>query len=247
MRRVIVLNSIFFLMFSACADVYVDQGESRAESGLRNSQAGRELGPEMDLKTQSDYSRALSDEYVKAARKVQQGQDVAATITFIAAGAFVHGAVGSASDTALANIGIAGAGSTAVATRTLSKSVIQGVYLAARRMNCISAVSENGRIMLSGSSENTKRFARSATYGAIKDVRILVRLAIAREVEDFDALKTSFSDAIKPGDLRESADKQAQLSDTEIDYVTLNRYLKLLDSCLGSGDEIKVASTVDNG
>ncbi|WP_170409713.1 hypothetical protein [Ruegeria atlantica] len=229
---------------AACADKHVDDGER-----LARQKFNQPLTPELTLKSQSNYSALLSEEYVEAARRSQQGQDVAAVITFLAAGAFVSGAVGSASDRALANIAIAGAGSTAVATRTLSKTVIQGIYLSARRMNCVATVANSGRYILSDTSPNTKAYARAATYGAIKDIQIQVRSALARDVADFNALKTSLTDAIDPSKLRDDAENLAgrTLQGKALDFALLNKYLKLLDGCLADANKPDVVAPIDTG
>lgn len=235
------------LLVSACADYYVDEEENAADLRFRAKTDQKSLSPEMNLKLQANYSRLLSGAYVDAGRQAQQGQDVAAVITFLAAGAFVSGAVGSASDTALANIAIAGAGSTAVATRTVSKTVIEGIYLAARRMNCVSTVADGGRYILADTSPNTKGYARAATYGAIKEVQILVRLALAREVADFGELKTSLTDAVDPSKIRDlaKAEKENEGDKKAVDFILLNRYLKLLDGCLADAATLKPVSEVD--
>ncbi len=243
MQRALVSAAIASLItLSACAERYLDEEETVVTQ--RNI-----VTPESDLKAQGAYSQQLSRAYVEAGKRAQKGQDAAAIATFLAAGAFVSGAVGSASDVALANTAVVGAGSTAVASRTVSQNSIKGIYVAARRMNCISTTANSGRFLLSQSSSNTKYFARAATHGAINDVRVLVREGLVRKVEDFGALKTSFTNAVDPGGLR-AANEAAGIAQQRgektggVDIVVLNQYLGLLDQCLAKPEDLKAGTKV---
>jgi|GEM_PF-905559 len=186
------------------------------------------------LKTLASHSDALSVAYRQAARAATEGQNVAAVLTYLAAGSFVVGAVGSASDMALANRGLLGVASTSVATRTVSQDTIKGIYIAAKRMNCVATTANMGRYLMARSTGPTKGMARAATYGAIEEIRIITREALVRDVADFATIRDDLlagvggnEDALKAAG-REGNDEAR----TEIDFVRLNQYLALLENCL---------------
>lgn len=177
--------SIFLAIFftSACADTFLDQAEERIPN--RSS-----IGPESDLLELAQYAGNLSNVYRGAARQTTDVQDVQSFLIFLAAGGFVKGAVGSASDSALANLAIGGAAVQQAGLRIAPKSAILGIYTGAKRLNCLATVSRVGRhtVGVRGSEA-----ASALVFGAIEEVRILTRESLVREIADYDSLVTAFT------------------------------------------------------
>ncbi|GFE66995.1 hypothetical protein [Litoreibacter roseus] len=193
-----------------------------------------------NLKTIGEHSALLSVAYREAALEASGGQDIAAILTYLAAATFVGGAVGGASDTALANRALIGVSSTSVAGRTVSEDTIQGIYVAAKRMNCVSTTSRMGGFLLDGTSAATIGMARAATFGAIEEIKIITREALVREVADFTQIR---DDLLAGATLSEEQgaglERLASLKVMQpADLVLLNQYLNLLDNCLGASENV---------
>lgn len=186
-----------------------------------------------NLKTMGIHSASLSVAYRQAAREATRGQDAAAVITYLAAAGFVSGAVGAASDTALANRGFVGVASSSLAGRTVSGTTIKGIYIASKRMNCVSTVARMGGFLLDGSSRATKGMARAATYGAIEEVKIITRQALVREVAQFTTLRDNLLAGITLSEEQINGLRNLrEEGGPDVDFVSLNQYLGLLDNCL---------------
>ena len=198
------------------------------------------------LKTLAEHSEALSMAYRKAAHEATEGQNVAAVLTYLAAGSFVVGAVGSASDVALANRGLVGVASTSVASRTVSKDTIKGIYIASKRMNCVATTANMGRFLLARSTGPTKKMARAATYGAVEEIRIITREALVRDVADFTAIRDDLLAGVGGNEegARVASDKSGGVPRTEIDFIRLNQYLGLLDNCLLDAARVTSVATI---
>ncbi|MDA8586054.1 hypothetical protein N9L47_07235 [Rhodobacteraceae bacterium] len=199
-----------------------------------------------NLKTLGEHSAQLSVAYREAAREASRGQDIAATITYLAAATFVSGAIGSASETTLANRAFLGVGSNSIAGRTVSQDTIEGIYVAAKRMNCISTTSRMGAFLLDGTNSATKGMARAASFGAIEETKITTREALVREVADFTQIR---DDLLAGATLsEEQTDGLERLSRLEtvkpIDIILLNQYLNLLDNCLGATENVTAVEPI---
>lgn len=206
-----------------------------------------QVSSKSNLSTLGEHSAQLSVAYREAAREASRGQDLAAIVTYLAAATFVSGAIGSASDTALANSALVGVGSTSIAGRTVSQDTIQGIYVAAKRMNCVSTTSRMGAFLLDNSSSATKGMARAATFGAIEEIKIITREALVREVADFTKIR---DDLLAGATLSE--EQMAGLNRLEtldqvkpIDIVLLNQYLNLLDNCLGATENVTAIEPIN--
>ena len=183
MIRSVLVTLAVATSFAGCSDIYLDQ----EEKGVPYTEA---VEPPPNLKEVARYGWTLSRAYREAARKTTRTQDVNSALIFLAAGSFVHGAVGSASDAALANRAIAGAAVQQVGARTTPKTAILGMYTGAKRLNCIATVSLSSRSAL---SSDERQAATVLAYGAIEEVRILTREALVREVADYEALVTALT------------------------------------------------------
>ena len=198
-----------------------------------------------DLKSLAVHGSKLSLAYRDAALTASNEQDALAFVTYLAAASFVHGAVGSASDTTLAKRAIVGAGSSSVAARTVSKTTISGIYSASKRMNCIATAAQMGSFLLQNVNNATDGMARAATYGAIEEVKITTRLALVKEVADFKTIRDDLIDG------RTLSDEQKQgltaLRDSEAaDLVLLNQYLGILHKCVGDVDNATAVGPVND-
>lgn len=201
-----------------------------------------------DLKTLAAHSDALSVAYRQAAGEATEGQNAAALLTYLAAGSFVVGAVGSASDVALANRGLVGVASTSVESRTVSQDTIKGIYIASKRMNCVATAANTGRFLLARSTGPTKKMARTATYGAVEEIRIITRESLVREVADFAVIRDDLLAGV--GGNQEGARARAASASadgvprTEIDFIRLNQSLGLLDNCLLDAATVTSVATI---
>ncbi len=217
------------LLLAGCAETYLIEAEEAVTKA-------KVVTPETSLKEFAVHSEQLSKAYMTAAQRASQGQDAAAVVTFLAAAVFTKGAVGSASDSALANAGLVGAGSAVVARRNLSQTTIQGIYASARRMNCISTTARLGQYLELGDLEEA---AQVATYGAIEDVKITARAALVREEVDFAAVREEFLSAVVvPDGFRDAEAMGGRKGTTNANIIALNRYLTLLGSCVGAVDKV---------
>lgn len=234
MRRI----AFFFLIFLAgCAETYLQKSEERV---LQSSVIHRTD----NLAVMSDHSKDLADAYVEAAGMAAKGQDIAALVTFLSAAGFVHGAVVGASNVALANTALVGAGSTTIASRTLSKASIEGIYQSAKRMNCVATASGMGAFLLDGYSSRTLGIARAATYGAIEEIKIITREALVREVADFVQIRDDFIEASTlTEDQARSLESRTKMSQDEL--LALNQYLSILDNCIGAIASATAVGKVD--
>ena len=177
------------LIFAACSAMAVgacaDQNLLDAEKAVMP----KEIGPSSSLSALAAYSLKMSEAYRIAAQKTTTTQDVQSLLILLSAAAFVSGAVGSASDAALANRAIFGATTQQVGLRTAPKTAILGMYTGAKRLNCVSSVARVGTVTLT--TDNTKVAASALAFAAIEEVRITTRESLVREVADYDALVTA--------------------------------------------------------
>jgi hypothetical protein len=190
------------------------------------------------------YSDQLASAYSEAAQEAARGQDIAAFVTIAAAGATVAGAVGSASNTAIANAALVGAGTTVVASRTVSQDSIKGLYIGSKRMNCISTAANMGRFIVSPTSSSTIGIARAATYGAIREVQISVREGLVRKVADYTAIKNDLIAALPSEEDSKKIASVRDLGPKLDEIVILNQYLHLLNNCLQDASAVKAAKPV---
>lgn len=184
------------LLVAGCADHYLDISE--------NEIVGRaDYGAWSDIDELALYSRKLSIAYREAAKNTSTIQDVQSLVVFVAAGAFVSGIIKDISKTALANRALAGASAQQIGSRTAPKSAIIGMYIGAKRLNCISTVAYIGDVSFKG---NTKIAAQALTYGAIEEVRITTRESLVRNIADYNQLVTD----ITPSELLNTASLTAE-------------------------------------
>lgn len=240
--RKLPIAVVLYTLLMGCAERSLLKNENQVlETSVVNSKT--------NLRALGEHSAQLSIAYREAAREASDGQDIAAIVTYLAAASFVSGAIGSASDTALANRGLVGVGSSSIAGRTVSQATIKGIYTAAKRMNCVSTTSRMGGFLLDGTTAATKGMARAATFGAIEEIKITTREALVREVADFTQIRddllagTSLSDEQKAG-----LERLAELDAMQpVDIVLLNQYLNLLDNCLGATEAVTAVEPVTEG
>ncbi len=221
---------------SGCADAFLDREERRAlgsqkaefQPTILDSNIHR--GGNTSLGQAAKIANRFSEAYFQAARKSSRAQDVASGVVIVSAASVVLGAVGSASDTALANRAVLGVGAERIANRGVPKTSIASMLKGAKTMNCISTVATI--YSASDSSVGTSPLAQELTFAAIREVRIAVRNDLARDVADFSALVTAFKDAIPAG----GGDANVQaLTRTEQGGATkaeLEAYLARLSGCL---------------
>ncbi len=224
-------RSIFFaalvLALSGCAEARLIEEETKVTAALNVSGTS-------NLETQAYYSQRLSKAYQQAALRASRDQDALAFVTIVSALSVVGGALGSTSDKALANRATVGATGSLIGNRTLSKSTIKGIYISAKRMNCIATTASIGRYLLAEVGPNTKAAARAATFGAISEVQIISREALVRDVAEYSTIRSTLntaiskSEAIRVNDLAMAKGADAKSFDLEM----LNQYLKMLDNCL---------------
>ncbi|MDD9978316.1 MAG: hypothetical protein OXQ30_11385 [Boseongicola sp.] len=177
------LSALSIIALAACADGYLDDAElevTPAEPSANWSQI-------------EFYARGLSRAYVGAARKSTTTQDVQSFLVFLSAGVFVRGLVDGDSNAKLADSAIAGAASQQIGLRIAPKSAIVGMYVGAKRLNCIATVTSVGSLSFSGPTDIA---ARALAFGAIEEVKITTRESLVREIADYDKLVT---DIIPPG------------------------------------------------
>ena len=211
--KCVIVASLSFL--SACADQFLDAAEG--EISNRTS-----FGPTSSLVELSALSRNTSIAYRNAAKNTTSLQDVQSFLIFLAAGYFVKGSIGSASDAVLANRAIAGASIQQIGLRTAPRSSILGMYTGAKRLNCLSTVLRVGSIGLDG---KTAEAASVVAFGAIEEVRITTRESLVRSVADYSALVTSITPA-KPGAPRSLG------QDDAIDETLLTKFSTDVAACL---------------
>lgn len=243
MKKKIVITLGFCMLVTSCAESKLLENEGKV---LRSSK----VSSKSNLETLGGHSAKLSLAYSKAAREAVGGQDIAAVITYLAAATFVSGAIGSASDRTLTNRALLGVGSTSIAGRTVSQGTIQGIYSAAKRMNCVSTTARMGGFLLDGTNSATKGMARAATFGAIEEIRITTREALVREVADFETIRDDLlSGATLSEEQEKGLERFASLDATQpIDLILLNQYLHLLDNCLGAPENVtSVEPVADDG
>ena len=213
-------RNIFFsvvLLTSACSDIFLDNAEEQIPN--RSS-----IRPASDLLELAKYAGNLSIVYRSAARQTTNLQDAQSFLIFLAAGAFVKGAVGSASDSTLANLAIGGAAVQQTGVRIAPKSAILGIYTGAKRLNCIAAVTRVGHYTIGVSGSPA---ASALAYGAIEEVRILTRESLVREIADYSALVTEFT----PPSRAETAALKAT------DPQAIEKFSQALKKCLEKAPE----------
>ncbi|MGC3940733.1 hypothetical protein ACOTTU_23275 [Roseobacter sp. EG26] len=187
------------MIATCCAVVLCGCAEENlldAERGLIDElQVGNKvsIAPETKLVELASYSRKMSVAYRNAARKTASTQDVQSFLTFVPAGSFVTGAVGSASDRALANKAIAGAAVQQIGLRTAPKLAISGMYTGAKRLNCIATVAAVWHHTLQDQDDSTLKAASALVFGATEEVRITMRESSVREVADYGELVTALT------------------------------------------------------
>ncbi len=216
MKRTLIL----LCLLAGCSDHYIE----RAEQGF----TGRKV---TTLSGAAEAARGLSDRYIDAARSTRTTQDVASLIVFTSAFSVVSGAVGSASDAALARRALIGAGAQQSATRLAPRTAIAAIFMGARRLNCVATAASMGAAL--DLSPRQRDAAVAATIGSIDHIRILTREGLVRDVADFNGLLTSFTDATKAATEARAAGLRAYLDLPGVDQpeLVLDQYLQLLAKC----------------
>ncbi|MGJ8627708.1 MAG: hypothetical protein ACSHXB_12180 [Sulfitobacter sp.] len=232
--KLLMLISVPSMLLFSCAEQQLIEQETLA---IRSNS----VTIEASLEDLGVHSAKLSRAYRTAAQNAAKQQDIAAAVTILAAATVVTGAVGSASNTAIANRAIVGSGTSIIAGRTVPKTAIQGIYIGAKRMNCVSTTANMGRYLLAGTSPNTKYAARAATFGAIAEVQIVTREALIREVAEFATVRDTFVAAVtKP----EVAGLRREGEEGIPDLALLNQYLGLLDNCLAAAASVTAVAPI---
>ncbi len=215
MRHAILL----ILGLGACSDRFLEQAEADFSASRASSL--------IDL---SDAAGDLSRRYVKAASATRTVQDVTAFLVFASAFMTVSGAVGNASDEALAHRALAGAGAQQAGARLAPKTAIEAIYKGARRLNCVATAAAMGAAL--EFSPREEEAALAATLGSIEHIRILTREGLVRDVPDFDDILTDFSTAAKSGvETLPRLRMKDSLRDKAAPGIALDQYLNLLAKC----------------
>lgn len=244
---------IFALATSGCADVYLDREERRAftdsDAGFRPTMLDQQnfRGTGTSLGHAAATANKLAEAYFQAARKSSRAQDITSGVVIISAASVVAGAVGSTSETGLADRALVGVGAETVARRGVSKVSIQSILKGAKTMNCISAVATIYSASDSGVRDSP--LAKELTFAAIREVRVSVRDDIARDVADFSELVTAFKGALPEGVSGKSSQAftRAELG-PRATKADLEAYLARLSGCLTKpkiADNTKKPASVD--
>jgi hypothetical protein len=226
-----VLSIAFACFVSGCADTYLDKEEDAVFAVTR-------ITAKSPLEDQARFAGELSYAYMRAGRSTANAQDVASFAVFLGAATAVSGAVGTASNTEVAQRAIAAATVENAGKRTVPKKAIQAIYTGAKRLNCVGTMSSVGVQLLAGEDERTKLAARAITYGAIREVMITTRDGLTREIADYSALVTDLSDAATT-----SADSilESATGAEPLDEEAINKYLNLIANCLSEAGSQKDA------
>jgi hypothetical protein len=226
-----LISSLFLV---ACADTALDKEEARV---IKQQTIHMSSG----LKKQSYFAHEMSVAYERAARSAATAQDVASFGVFLAAATAIGGAIGSASDTTIANRALAGAGTEVLAQRGVPKTAINSIYTGAKRLNCISTMSAVGVKLLSEREQPTIGAAQAVTFGAIREVMITTREGLVRDVADYGKIIEELSSAAGE-DFAEALGPERK----DFKVEAFNSYINLISNCLAEAPTIKDA-TVKNG
>ncbi len=231
--------SLFVVAFAStvggCADKYLDTQEAPFLSGV--------ITPKSTLEVQSGYAFDLSEAYLAAGRSTANTQDIASFFVFLGAATAVSGAIGGAPDAAVANRAILAATVENAGRRTVPEKAIKAIYVGSKRLNCIGTMASVGVQLLNGAGDANVRAGRAVTYGAIREVMISTREGLTRDVADYSALITDFTNASKEASQTEGAQiralTQGAVAPEPLDVALINKYLALLSNCVASGSQEK--------
>ncbi len=161
---------IFGVTLGGCAEVILSNEEAKYPGALDPETA---TGRTADLRTVASEARNLADAYLDAGRRAMRAQDIGAAGLFVATGSLISGAVGSASDTALANRALAAVGAQTITARGTPKSKIEAILDGAAQLNCVATVAT---VFSAGdSSVGVSPLAVELTRGLIREIRIATR------------------------------------------------------------------------
>ncbi|MEM6409093.1 MAG: hypothetical protein AAF700_11825 [Pseudomonadota bacterium] len=219
MRRFCAIALI--LLLCSCSDWTLDKEEGPVLT------AGKPT-PNSNFVEVGQYAADLSLAYKRAARQTSNIQDVESFLVFLAAGVFVQGAVGNASDIALANTAIGGAAIQQIGTRTVPKSSIRGIYIGAKRLNCLSTVAQVGSVFIDPEKKPTRFAVKALILGAVEEVRISTRESLVREIADFDGLVTDITPPERGG-----VEIQSTVEQADLDYINT-----LIAACMAKTSDV---------
>ena len=119
-------------------------------------------------------------------------QDIQSALILTSAVSFIHGGVIGAPQNVLSNRALTGSSLWQAGKRVSPKTAIEGMYIGAKRLNCIATYASTFAL----ETDNSAVAARLA-LGAIEEVKISTRESIVREVADFDTLVEALSNKVQ--------------------------------------------------
>jgi|SRR6056297_369234 len=231
----------YAMALSGCADMALDEQEARVSRD-------QTIDMSSTLASQSAHAQEMSLAYERAARSSATAQDIASFVVFLGAATAIGGAIGSASDTAIANRALVGAGSELLARRGVPETAIVAIYTGAKRMNCVGAMAMVGESLLSAEKKDdpTVAAAQAITFGAIREIMITTREGLVREVADFGTIVQDLS-ADTGVDLEEALRGANQEGQARFERDLFNTYVKLLSNCLADAPSLDDATIKNSG
>lgn len=212
-----------FLLLGACSSQHLDQAE-----------LGTDTARDTTLAELSTTARELSAAYSTAAKRTKTTQDVLSFLVVTSAVAAVSGAVTDAPKEDIAAAAIAGTAAQQGAARMAPKAAIDSIYDGAKRMNCISAVAELGRLKLVADVD--EQAAVIVTRWAIEHVRILTREKLTQDSATFTGMLGEYKTSLDQATGLIQAERQglkamASIDARETPGPDFTAYLELLDKC----------------
>ena len=232
MKLTLALIALIPFGLAGCAERILAKEESvvlgtDAATDLLVAQKGENVSL---LGQASNLATDLASAFFAAGVKASRTQDVINSGVYLAAGSVAVGALGGASDQALANRALTGIGLQSIGQNGLQKSEIQSLFEGAKQLNCIAGISR----IHTRSELRDDEIAQQLVYAAMQDVRISARNVLVRDVETFANVLKTINDAIpSSGGAAETALDGATASPT-----TLSKFAKDLGGCITpNGDQ----------
>jgi hypothetical protein len=225
MRSVLLLLAALPVL--GCADTYLDEADASVVSSKAETL--------VDMAVRADE---MSERYFQAAQATRTTQDLLAFVVFTSAASVITGAVGSASDAALAQQAVVGTGAQLTGNRVAPGSAVRAIFQGARRYNCVATAAGIGDAL--GLTPIHERAAVAATEGALNHIRILTREGIVREVPDFGDVLSEFRiDAGDAANPTAATDRNLRaLAASATPEIKFEQYLRLLAKCTNTDEAV---------
>lgn len=229
MHKITGIVALALISLGACAETNIMAAEKRANEAATEAPQGSDRFAITAIR-----ARYLAEGYLKAGRQTTTANDIAVGTAFLAAGAVVAGAVGNASDVALANRTSAGVGASMVATRGAPRDTVLAIYDGAERLSCIATAAHAGHLLIAADSAGTRDIAAALTDHAVTVARLETARRSVRKDTDFAALTKAIVDAL-PSVVTESISAlNASKTAGRSSGLSLSEYKVMLDSCLAA-------------